>query len=444
MYKHKVSPIISGTVILTVASLITRIIGFFYRMFLSSEFGEEGMGIYQLTSPILGLSFSLCVSGFQTAISKYVASEESKGHNATALTVLTKGLFFSLTLAIPCTFFIYYFSDYIAEYFLMEIRTAPLIRIISLSIPLSCIHSCINAYYLGRKYAKIPAVTQLIEQLVRVLTVYITCNIIVSCNQSPSLSVAAIGLLAGETASTVVSLLLFSHSAQAVHLNAIKKPENTSDKNNITYKILHMAFVIMINRIIVNLFASAETILLPQSLEKYGLTNQESLSLYGVICGMVLPLLLFPNALTGSVSVMLLPVVSEANEKKQTKKIRKITQRAFLFCFLLGVFFMLFFFLSGKFLGQFMFHSQIAGEYIVKLSFICPLLYLSSTLNSILNGKGKTIQCLLTQIAGLTIRILFLLFFIPVYGINAYIIGLIVSQFVSTVMCMFFIKKYIE
>jgi stage V sporulation protein B len=61
-----------GAAILTVTGLVTRIIGFFYRIYLSRLFGEEGMGIYQLLSPVLALSFSLTAAGFQTAISRPV------------------------------------------------------------------------------------------------------------------------------------------------------------------------------------------------------------------------------------------------------------------------------------------------------------------------------------------------------------------------------------
>ena len=70
--RHK-NPLLIGTFILTVTGLLSRFIGFFYRIFLSKVFGAEGMGIYQLISPVLALSFSLTVSGMQTAISKYVA-----------------------------------------------------------------------------------------------------------------------------------------------------------------------------------------------------------------------------------------------------------------------------------------------------------------------------------------------------------------------------------
>lgn len=435
------SPIITGTIILTVASLITRLIGFFYRMFLSTKFGEEGMGIYQLTSPVLALSYALCISGFQTAISKYVAAKESNGQSRSAAYTLFIGLFFSLLLSIPCTVIIYCNANFIAEFLLSEIRTASLIRIISLSIPLSCMHSCVNGYFLGRKKAGISAATQLIEQIVRVLSVFIICHTLTANGQTPPISVAATGLLAGEGASTLLSVILFTMGARKISANS--QIPFRKEMPELTANILKMAFIININRIIVNLFASVETVMLPQSLEKYGLSSGDALSLYGVLCGMVLPLLLFPNALTSSVSVMLLPTISEADEKNQTERIRNIAGKTFFFCFGLGIVCMIFFLLGGKFLGQLMFASEIAGEYIVKLSFICPLLYLSSALGSILNGKGKTIQCLITQVLGLVIRIIFLWFLIPAYGINAYIIGLIVSQFVSTLLSLYFLKKYI-
>lgn len=439
--RNKFSPIVTGAAILTVASLITRLIGFFYRMFLSSQFGEEGMGIYQLTSPVSALSYALCISGFQTAISKYVAAKKGQEQHHSAICTFFCGLLFSLCLSLPCTALIYFNADWIGETLLSEIRTAPLIRIIALSIPFSCIHACLNGYFLGCKKAGISAATQLVEQLVRVLSVYVFCQNMMKSGHVPPLSIAAFGLLAGEGASTLLSVILFTVSSRNITCEQSKKLYK--EMTPLTPDILKMALIIIANRIIVNIFASAETVLLPQSLEKYGMSSSDALSLYGVLCGMVLPLLLFPNALTGSLSVMLLPAISEADEKKQTNRIRNIANKTFLFCFCLGIVCMLFFLIFGRFLGQIMFHSEIAGDYIVKLSFICPLLYLSSALSSILNGKGKNLQCLITQVLGLLIRIAFLLFLIPNYGITAYILGLILSQFVSTLISLAFLKKYL-
>ena len=71
--------LVLGTLMLTAAGILTRIIGFFYRIFLSRQIGEEGMGVYQLLAPIMALSFSLTCAGIQTSISKHVAAYEAEG-----------------------------------------------------------------------------------------------------------------------------------------------------------------------------------------------------------------------------------------------------------------------------------------------------------------------------------------------------------------------------
>lgn len=50
------SRILSGALLLTTAGMISRVIGFFYRIFLSRSFGAENIGIYQLISPVIALS----------------------------------------------------------------------------------------------------------------------------------------------------------------------------------------------------------------------------------------------------------------------------------------------------------------------------------------------------------------------------------------------------
>ena len=166
-------PLITGTLILTATGFASRFIGFFYRIFLSRTFGAEGMGIYQLTAPVLALSFSLTVSGMQTAISKFVAGRAlSKDYRSCALHLFT-GFLISMILSVLCTVLIYCYADPIARSFLLEERTAPLLRILSLSIPLSTVHSCVNGYFYGIKKTSVPALCQLAEQISRVGSVYL-------------------------------------------------------------------------------------------------------------------------------------------------------------------------------------------------------------------------------------------------------------------------------
>ena len=156
---YKKHPLITGTIILTLTGLLSRIIGFFYRIYLSRLFGEEGMGVYQLTGPVLALTFSLTVAGLQTAISRYVAGETSSHDYKTSLRTLLTGIVLSLLISLPCMWVLIRFSEWIAVSFLLEPRTASMLRVLALSVPLSAVHCCINGYFYGIKKAGIPAAT---------------------------------------------------------------------------------------------------------------------------------------------------------------------------------------------------------------------------------------------------------------------------------------------
>ena len=190
---HTRHPLIMGTAILTVTGLITRIIGFFYRIYLSRLFGEEGMGIYQLLSPVLALSFSLTAAGFQTAISKFVAAQAGRENTAfPSRRPMAMGLLLTVPLSLACTALLFLKSDYIAVHLLQEPRTADMIRILAPSIPLSAIHACVNGYFYGIKKAGVPAGTQLFEQCCRVACVYLVSAYILAQGHTPSINVAVL------------------------------------------------------------------------------------------------------------------------------------------------------------------------------------------------------------------------------------------------------------
>ena len=441
---RKNNPLITGTIILTVTGFVSRFIGFFYRMFLSRLFGAEGMGIYQLISPVLALSFSLTVAGMQTAISKYVASETtSKDYRSSAMHLFT-GFVLSMTVSFLCTLGIYSYADEIALHFLLEERTAPLLRIIAISIPMATVHSCINGYFYGIRKTTIPALCQLSEQIIRVGSVYAIYYFCLQRNMTPTISFAVIGLVIGESASMIVSLIAVQiHFARAVPANygPLLKTSLLSYAE-VTRQLLTLAVPLSLNRVIINFLQSLEAIFIPNRLMHYGYDNAAALSLYGVLTGMSLPLILFPSAITNSICVLLLPIVSEADAASNTATIKKAVHKSIRYGFLLGIVFTLFFLFSGKFLGNLLYQSPLSGSFIITLSFLCPLMYIASTLNSILNGLGQTGLTFIYSMISLLVRLGFVFFGIPLWGIQGYLWGLLVSQAVQTFLCMYAVRKY--
>ena len=469
------SRILSGALLLTAAGMVSRIIGFFYRIFLSRTFGAENIGIYQLISPVMALAYSVSVAGFQTAISRITATADAEkgggksggSESLRGFTVLAAGMILSLLLSLVISCFVYFQCEEIAERFLLEARCAPLLKILALSFPISSIHSCVSGYLYGRKSAGLPAFSQLFEQLVRVGSVLFLCSAFLAENagKTPDISIAVTGMVIGELASAVLSLLYLWHALKKLGKYSYEIPRAGSNirstspygsaggfslsKNTFSIlplfpKLLAMALPLSAGRIIQNILQSIESIAIPDRLRMFGLDTASALSEYGILNGMSLPFILFPTALTGSIAVMLLPTVSEAQALHQEHTIARAVHRSVHYCLLLGFFCLCFFLLSGPALGKFIFHQEKAGSYLQILGFMCPFLYMNSTLSSILHGLGKTMQSFFYSVASLLVRLAFVFLCIPVFGIRGYLWALLASQLLLSALQLFSLRRYLS
>lgn len=388
------------------------------------------MGIYQLLSPVLALSFSLTAAGYQTAISKFVAERTSK-HPHDAFRPMLVGLSISLPLSLLCNGIVFCLAEFIGNNLLMESRTVPMLRVLSFSIPLGAVHSCINGYFYGRKKAGIPAASQLLEQLARVGCVYGVSAYALNNGQHPTINVAVLGLTVGEFVSMLVSIAAIYYTYTKEHAIA---PRSRHQLLPVYKSILGMALPLTANRIVLNLLQSVESISIPTKLRAYGYDTTTALSVYGVLTGMAMPLIFFPNALTGSVAVLLLPLISENNALGNTDAVKKAILRTIKYCGLLGFACMCGFGLLGRHIGNLLFDSELAGHFITTLGFICPFLYLDTTLSSILQGLGKAGSIFIMNVISLLVRLVFVFSAIPVVGITGYLWGLLVSQLLQCVL----------
>ena len=138
--------IIRGTFILTFTGLLTRVIGFFYRIFLSRTFQAEGVGLYQLIFPVYALCFSLTSAGIQTALSRIVAKYKALNQEKTCQNALKTALFLSMILSFAALIVVQKRAEPIASTILQEPRCAELLTSMSLAFPFAAIHSCICGY----------------------------------------------------------------------------------------------------------------------------------------------------------------------------------------------------------------------------------------------------------------------------------------------------------
>jgi len=442
------NPIVTGAAILTLAGFASRIIGFFYRIFLSQQIGPEGMGVYQLIFPVFSVCFSLCCGPVQTAISRYVAAQkaasqtnpqQNASHRSTVdppEAVLRAGLFLSFSLACLCSAFIYVGSEFLAECVLMESRCGTLLRLMALTIPICSIHCCISGYYYGLQKAHIPAFAQLAEQIVRVLSVYVICTALTEAGQEPTAATAVWGMVCGEIAS-----LCFSALSYWIHRSKSSRQPATS---HYVFPLLSLAAPLTATRLCVSILQSGEAVMIPSRLQLYGMTPDHALSIYGVLTGMAYPFILFPSAVIQSMAVMLLPDMARSQSAGNQERIDVNTTRTITVSLYLGILCTGLFLFYGDAMGETLFSSPLAGSYIVTLSWLCPFLYLSTTLGSILNGLGQTKATFCHNILSLLSQLCFVLFLVPVIGIRGYLYGLLFGQLFLTLLHLHSIRRLVH
>lgn len=456
--------IFTGTLILTLSGFLARILGFYNRIFLSNLIGAKELGIYQLIFPIYMLCFSLCCHGFETGISNLTSRFFAKGQKKNAHRLVKLGCLLSFSLSILLMFFLFEGSDYLSTFILKEASAAPSLKIAALSLPFVSVKACLHGYYVGLNRSSVPAVSQIIEQITRVGGIYLLSITIFIVGADAR--IAAWGMVLGEGASTVYTVLAYFYTYFSEKRNSFytingkynsrnttcknknyKYCKNHSKKENATENKKRKSFCqsehsvlstkelflhffsfsipISVNHFSLTIISSLETMLIPFMLKIFFQSHTQALETYGTLTGMALPFLFFPATIINSLSVMLMPAISSAYDQKQHRQMENTISSSLHFCILIGIFSTFAFLIYGTVLGETIFHSTEAGQYVYTFSILCPFMYAAQTTSSILNGFGKTKQTLYHNLLGVGIRILFILLLIPTKGIPGYLIGLL-------------------
>ena len=367
--------ILKGTFVLTVTGLITRCMGFFFRIFLSHIFGDDGVGLYQLVFPVYALCYSLTSAGIELALSRSVSKYYALGNKNKVRHLLYTAVIITLWLSLIMTVILQMYCQKIAFFYLHKPETAELLMILSYVFPFAAVHSCIVGYFLGLKQTKVPAFSQLIEQCARIISVYIIYQASKIYCFNFRIHFSILGLIIGELFSCIYCINSIFGKRVPLSFHSFSAAAFIS----CTKELFTLSMPLTASRVMINILQSIEAISIPLYLSTYGYSSSESLSIYGVLTGMALPCILFPSAITNAVSTMLLPTVAEIQALKHHSLLSAIMKKALLSCTLLGLLCFIIFQLLGETIGNILFNSMLAGKFIITLSWICPFLYTNNT-----------------------------------------------------------------
>ena len=408
--------VITGTLILTISNLIIKCMGFFYRVFMSNAIGAEGIGLYQLILPLYALAWSITSAGFTTTISHLTAQEHIRGENGNIGRIVKQSVCLSLCISAAVGGVLFFFSSEIASLLLKDARAAVPLCLLAPAIPFMAAGSCLRGFFLGIQETAIPAFSQVLEQTVRILTIYFLAGIFVPRGLDYACGAAVCGILLGEMLSCCFTVLQYLRYKRKHKW--IRKPTLSSAAS--LALILSTALPLSAGRIIGSLLSTAENLLIPRQLQLHGQNTVQALSTYGELTGMAMPLLFLPSACLMAASVSLVPEISEACAVNQDRRIGKTVSATFLFTSIIGFGAAALFAVFPHEICYIVYDRAALGQVLFPLAFLCPLLYAQTTLHGLLNGLGEQFFLFRNHLLSSCISIAIIWFFMPLYGIAAF------------------------
>lgn len=423
-------------ILLTITSFIMRSIGVFFNIYISNKIGTEAVGLFQLIMSVYMFAITIATSGINLAATKIVSEELALQNNHIPKQAMKKCILYSLFLGIIAFLLIVLFAPFISQYLLHNKIPHYLFYILGISLPFISMSSALNGYFTALRLATKNAFARFIEQFIKI-TVTTYCLSIIFPN---GLEYACLSLILGETISEVMSCIL---NFLLYFMDLRKQNSCNSRINNKEYtkRILVISIPIAITSYIRSGLASLKQLLIPLRLEKSGLSCEKSISEYGIISGMAMPILLFPEVIINSFSGLLVPEFSAYYARNQNKQINYAIDKIFHITFLFSIATIGVFACYSNILSL-VIYENIEVAYYFKI--LCPLIffmYLDSIVDSILKGLDKQVGVMACNILDLVVSILCIYFVVPIYGINGYLFVIFLSEFLNCGISLFQLWK---
>ena len=420
--------LIKGALFLSIGGFITKVIGAIYRIPLTNLLGAEGIGLYQMVFQLYSLLLTVSSTGVPNGMAKLIA----EGRNGEK--VLKSALYFFVPISLIASIFLAVFG-----YKLALLQGNALAKTcyyaIAPSVLLVSVISCFRGYFQGKCNMKPTAISQILEQVVKLIFgltfCYIFKNNIVLGAMLATLAVSISELI-------TVLYFIFLKKYKGGGFNGFFKI-----KTDIKL-VLKTVLPVMLCTLILPTARTIESFLIVNILNK---SFRNATSLYGLYSGAVESLVGVPVALLYGIAVSSVPVI--ASLKKQGGNYKKKIGESLILTLIFSIIFAILFFFLSRFAVLLLYRrfSLLESETTIKMLKIASLsvfsLPLMQTTASILISLGRYYIPVISSAIAMLIKIplSIVLLNVPYINIFAVVITDIVCYLVACFINLVYIIK---
>ncbi len=391
-HKRTGQSLLKGTLVLTVAGIVVKIIGSLNWVILSRVLGGEGMGLYQMAYPLYFLALSVSSAGIPVAISiitaERVAARDYRGarrvFRVSLLLLAATGLIFSLLLFFGASWLI-------QERFIRDPRAYYSLVALAPAIFFVTILSSFRGFLQGWQFMTPTAVSQIAEQVVRVVTMLVFATLLAGRGIEYAAAGATFGAAPGAVAGLLI--ILFYYWRHRAELTPQPAPEDTlvgQSGGEIVRRIFRLSVPISVSSVMLPVVANLDLFIVPLRLEAAGYTVEAATELFGYLTGMAVPLVNLATVLTGSLATSIVPAVSEAHSLGAHDRLHRRTAAGFRLANFVTVPAFVGVWVLAEPLSMMLYHAPQAAPAVRALSFAVVLLGIHQVSTGVLQGLGRT------------------------------------------------------
>lgn len=416
--------------LVTVLSVMERTLGFLYRIVLSRLIGAEGLGIYQVALSVFSVFVTIGSGGIPVTVSRLISKSKAEENGKSENTIATSGVFFCLCLTLPVCLGFFLFKNAF-DFLFSDPRSEYVFGILLLGLCCTCLYAVLRGRFWGNKKFLLTSTVEILEEGVMVIVGILLLR--GACSPFDGAKKAAVAVVISYLVSFSVTLVFyFLHKGRFCSPFGKLKP------------LISSALPITAVRTGGTLISSAVAVLLPAMLIKNGYSSADALAVFGVVSGMVMPVLSTPSTLIGSISLVLVPELAEDYYKKDEKRLTHNVERGIFLSLLIACALTPFFSALGGDLGKALFSNALAGEMIERFCFMLIPMSISIITTGILNSLNFEKQTLAHYFIGAATMLFCVLFLPHKLGANAYPTGLTTSFILTALLNLNLLRKTIR
>jgi len=415
-------PIFYSALMLTGVNLLLRFVGTSFQVYLSGRIGAAGIGLLQLVMSVGTLAMVAGIGGIRTATMYLTAEELGKKRPQNVVWVLSGCFLYSILFSGSIAYLLYSLSPWIAENWIGDLRTVGSLQLYAAFLPVSCLCAVMTGYFTAANRIGTLAAVEVAEQA---LSMFIT--------------MAALFLWAGTDPTRACLCVILGSSMGAcltlLCLIILRLREKAAWGNRIPVagRLLQTALPLAVADDLKSGINTLESLMVPKRLAR-NLTVDNPLAAFGLVSGMVFPVIMFPAAILFGLADLLIPELARCNAAGSRQRIHYLVRKSLLVGLIYGIFFGGMLYLLSDELCLWLYGDLAAAPHLRGYSLLIPMLYCDCLTDAMVKGLGQQSASVRYNIFTSSLDVLFLYLLLPKYAMAGYFFSFFLTHLINFIL----------